>query len=538
MFGALKRFFGRPAQPEPYFIPATLPKPAAYHPPTPAAAAPPPPPPPKVEAPAPAPPALIHDAPAADAVEVIQLPLAPIIASLSPSLAAMASAQTNGTFSLSVQTALAQLPSGAVRISFGELRQGSPAGTFSDNSSQDRTPVSLPLPAIVASLGPTLLARRSGQRTVAVPENVTSVFGMGRNLQPAIAVLAPPSLTPPPAPAVAPAREPKPFTAPIMPKPVAPHPLAPEPGASHFTKPPATPVLPSFAPKSPAPTPAVAVAPAPAASAAEKEFLEIPLSAISEAWPDAVKQEIAQAQAQANTVSLPMGKVEQGLKIGRVIFSWGDLCQRTQPPIANEASDNRVISLELPLKVLAPLFLERRRAAMPARKVNSAANLSDQVPNVFSRNGETPHPPNGATPAPVATPAPAAPASVLGEIFGLPSKTEWTPQEICKRICALEGVAGSALAMNDGLLLAGQMPAELSADTISAFLPQIFGRVSQSVSAMQLDPLGSVVLMAGQSRCAIHKTGKLYLAVLGQPGAALPEAVLGRIAAELTKRNP
>jgi predicted regulator of Ras-like GTPase activity (Roadblock/LC7/MglB family) len=270
----------------------------------------------------------------------------------------------------------------------------------------------------------------------------------------------------------------------------------------------------------------------------EKQFLEVSLCAISEAWPEAVKEEIAQAQAQDATVSLPMGKLEQGLKIGRVIFSWGDLSQWTQPPIANEGSDNRVISLELPLKILAPLFLERRRGALPARKANSAGNIPDQVPNIFSRNGEAAHPQNGATPAAVAPTAPAPPASVLGEIFGLPSKAEWTPQEICKRICALEGVAGSALAMSDGLLLAGQMPAELNSDTVSAFLPQIFGRVSQSVGAMQLDALQSVVLMAGQSRCAIHKTGKLYLAVLGHPGAALPEAVLGRIAAELTKRNP
>ena len=46
-----------------------------------------------------------------------------------------------------------------------------------------------------------------------------------------------------------------------------------------------------------------------------------------------------------------------------------------------------------------------------------------------------------------------------------------------------------------------------------------------------------VVVAAGRGQCALYKTGKLYLAVLGHPGAALPEAVLGRIAAELAKRN-
>ena len=536
MFGALKRFFGRPAQPEPYFIPATLPKPAAQHNPPPPAATPPPPPAPPVATP----PAAVAAAAKREvsdqhAGEVIELPLAPIIAALSPGLASMASAQVSGTFALPVQTALAQLPSGAVKISFGELRQGSPPGTFSENSSQDRVPVSLPLPQIVASLSPTLLARRTGQKTFSLPEDVTSVFGMGRNLQPAISVLAPPTLTPPPSPVIPPARETKPFTAPVVPKPIS-TPPTPEPGASHFTRPPATPTLPVFSSKPPS-VPSAGV-PAPAAPVVEKEFLEVPLSAISEAWPEAVKQEIAQGQAQDSTVSLPMGKLEQGLKIGRVIFAWGDLCQRTQPPIANDASDNRVISLELPLKVLAPLFLERRRTVIAPKKQNSGANIPDLVPNLFSRTGDTAHAQNAAPAAPTAPTAPSAPANVLGEIFGLPSKTEWTPQEIGKRICALEGVAGCAIAMSDGLLVAGQMPAELSADTISAFLPQIFGRVSQSVGSMQMDPLNSIILVAGKSRCAIHKTGKLYLAVLGHPGAALPEAVLGRIAAELTKRNP
>ena len=120
----------------------------------------------------------------------------------------------------------------------------------------------------------------------------------------------------------------------------------------------------------------------------------------------------------------------------------------------------------------------------------------------------------------------------------MPGRTEWTPPEICRRICGLEGVAGSALALSDGLVLAAQLPAGLKAETVAAFLPQIFGRVSQSAVEMQLGPVTSVALAAGQGRCAIYKAGKLYLAVLGHAGASLPEAVLGRIAAELAKRNP
>ena len=164
---------------------------------------------------------------------VVALPLAPILGSLPSNLAALAASPDGGTFSLPVKTAIAQLASGAVRIAFGELRQGSPPGTFYDNATQDRSLVSLPLPQILAGLDPALLARRPGQKMVTVPESVTSVFGQGRTLQAPIAA------------APAPVRPP---VAVSMPKPAA-----PEPGASHFTRRPTPVPLPPLVAESPGP---------------------------------------------------------------------------------------------------------------------------------------------------------------------------------------------------------------------------------------------------------------------------------------------
>ena len=440
---------------------------------------------------------------------VITLPLAPILASLPPNLAALVASPDSGTFPLPIKTALAQLASGAVRVPFGELRQGSPPGTFYDNATQDRSLVSLPLPQILASLDPALLARRPGQKSVAVPDSVTSVFGQGRALQ--APVTAAPQPVSPPAPVSVPKT------------------AAPEPGASHFTRPPVAGPLPPPTAKVHAPAPPAMSSPVP--PAAEKEVVAVALSAISETWPLPVLQAIAEFQLQNATVSLPVRRLEPGLKTGRVVFTWGELCQWLQPPPPESLSANRDAALELPLKVVAPLFLARRRAGAVPGKLTSAANIPDQIPVLFSRAAGTAE---TAAPAPAAT----APGSALGEIFGLPGRTDWTPAEICRRICALEGVAGSALAMSDGLAVAAQLPPGLKGETVAAFLPQIFGRVSQSAGEMQLGPVSSVALVAGQGRCAIYKTGKLYLAVLGHPGAALPEAMLGRIAAELAKRNP
>jgi predicted regulator of Ras-like GTPase activity (Roadblock/LC7/MglB family) len=460
---------------------------------------------------------------------MIVLPLPPILASLPPNLASLAASPGAGTFSLPVKTVLAQLASGAVKILFGELRQGSPPGTFYDNATQDRALVSLPLPQILASLDPALLGRRPGQKTVAVPESVTSIFGLGRNLQA--------TLTPAPAPVheAAPRFAPKPPSA--------------QPGASPFTrlpKPaplsslaakvsaPAVPFLPSAVSKPPA-------MPSPASHAEEKEVLPVALSLLSESWPSPVLQAIAELQlendiaAMPMIVALPMNRLERGLKTGRVVIPWGELSQWLQPPLPARSLANPGVALELPLKVVAPLFMARRRPGPVPQKLTSAANIPGHIPNIFDR---TPAAPESAVSPPVTAPSASPAVSPLGEIFGLPGRIEWTPQEICRRICALEGVAGSALAMNDGLVVAAHLPPLLNPETVAAFLPQIFARVSRSAAEMQLGPLTGIVLTVGQARCAIYKTGRLYLAVLGRPGAALPEAILGRIAAELAKRNP
>jgi len=521
MFGLIKRFFSKSAPAELSSAPAAPAQPALA---TPAAT--------PVAAPPPPPAAAFHAAPKAAAGPggVIALPLPPIIESLPAHLASLAASPGAGIFSLPVNTVLAQLASGAVRITFGELRQGSPAGTFYDNATQDKSLVSLPLQTILASLDPALLARRQGQKTVAVPESVTSVFGVGRRLQDPLPAS--------PAPVRAPASAPSPISAPIS----APTP-PPQPGASPFTRRPqpapltslaATPLVPAVPAFSPAPAKSPTV-PSPAPHTAEKEVLPVALSLLSESWPSPVLRTIAELQLQSATVALPMSRLEPGLKAGRIIFSWGQLCQWLQPPPPADSPANQEAALELPLKIVAPLFLARRRPGPDPRKLTGAANIPSHIPNLFARTTAAPE---GAIPSRAAAPVAPPAAGTLDEVFGVPGRTEWTPQEICRRICALEGVAGSALAMHDGLAVAAHLPPPLNPDTFAAFLPQIFARVGQSAGEMQLGPLTGIVLAVGQARCAIYKTGRLYLAVLGRPGAALPEPILGRIAAELAKRNP
>ena len=482
MFDFFKRLFSPPVSAPPDSAPAP-PKPAA--PP-----------------PAPAPPeAKAAPAILARAGDTIPLLLSDIVARLPASFAPLVSSSVTGNFPLPVKTALGQLPSGAVRIPFGQIRQSAPPGTFANNASLDETLVELPLPKILAAMDPALLARRSGQTQVEVPEEILGIFGSKAGV---------------------PARVAAPSAAPVVPT-TPPIPVAPKPAPAVSQKP-------------------AAPAPAPVPRASAGGALTLRLSALYEFWPEPVRQDIAQSNWSDASVSLPMNRLDAAMKTGRVVFTWGELIQWLDVSSASISTPHRDMSLELPLKVIAPLFMAQRRPPVLQKNIAVGADM----PNLFAVPGKStvraapiPAPPPAPAPA-VVSPVPAvaaASADVLGEIFGQPAKTDWSPQDITQKINALPGVAASLIAMSDGLLVAGVLPPPLKSETMAAFLPQMFGRLAHYAGEIQLAPPTALTLLAGQTPCTIFKTGALYLAVLGKPGATLPDALLQRLAAELAKRN-
>ena len=105
------------------------------------------------------------------------------------------------------------------------------------------------------------------------------------------------------------------------------------------------------------------------------------------------------------------------------------------------------------------------------------------------------------------------------------------------KVNVMKGVSGAVLASADGLLVAGQVAAPLKADTIAAFLPQIFSRLTQSAKEMQLGDLQTVFLTLQSGQCQIFKCGSLFFGALGKPGENLPSSTLNLIANELAKIN-
>lgn len=413
---------------------------------------------------------------------------------------------------------MAQLPSGAVRVRFAQLRQAAAPGTFPEDPNLDEALVELPLNRILPALNRSMLARRDGQVVTEVPSDVTGLFDSKSKTTAKVVSTGSNSTTFFTAAPAAPSAPPVPTFSPQA----ATVPSAPSPSAVFNPQP----VSPAIAPVQAAPAPArVPIVQATPTGA----VLTLKLAAIFEFWPHAVRQEITQLNLNSASVVLPMDRLETTLKTGRITFTWGELLQWLDgaPPCSSSLGD---AMLELPLRVVAPLFLANRSATAPKQKVV----VSDSVPNLFSRPGQKPLQPAPATTD--STGGNAGSSNVLGEVFGQPTKKEWTPQEVILQINALPGVLASAIAMSDGFLVTGEFPEPLKAERMAAFLPQMFGRMSHYAGEIQLTQPSALTLFTGQSQCAIYKAGTVFLAVLSKPNEVLPEAKLLRVAGELTNR--
>lgn len=685
----------------------------------------------------------------------VGVPLKSIIARLAPDLMQRVRVMDVGEAEIFIpaQKVLTQISTGTVRISFGELRQLAPPGTFTAENDRDRTLIELPLQEILGRINPGLFMRRPAQRQVDVPDEVVGPFGgqspvaitsqgkgatagapparnrpaangpavpPARNQPPQAAPLppsAPLSATPriqPPAAPKAPAPRPQPpiqpaglpggnqpifarirppASAPQQPPPPPPPviaPAAPEvdeepvfqqkarftpvttqntaptkpslpplfspiatdiatepaPARTHETEgiqmsgklpPNFTPITPKAAPApispiaaepepepEPEPQP-IRFSPPPAAEPAmpvttgETRFITVSVTELSREWPDAVRNEINANKLSGSWIGLPLNAVEGIIKGGKIAFPWKALRSWIKPPVAPAPSPYDTTMLELPLKVVTPLFLAELKATRTQKRVsmdeaipdlffNSApaeatvvspsAPAAPQPPPIlpipaavpppapapiFTRTppAPAPAPAAGFTPVPKAAPAPAPKAAPVVPAFpasgdhARPADTNYfarghnpeetdesavsdepevflkkgtnapgtaflnryaTPNEIVSKAATLQGVDGALIALPDGLLVASRIPTNMNADTIAAFLPQIFGRVSQCTRELRLGELNNLNFTVGSIPWKIFRVGSIYFAAFGRPGVPLPTSQLVGLAAELDRK--
>jgi predicted regulator of Ras-like GTPase activity (Roadblock/LC7/MglB family) len=558
----------------------------------------------------------------------VAIPLQSILNSLPAELRVRVRVQNVGeaTISVPLDKVLAQLAQGQVRLPFGDIRKTA-QHVFSPGEDFDRISVALPLNEILSRLNPALLVRRTVARQIEIPDDIASPFaGRGEGLSLSVGNVKPvPPATPKkaaPAP-ITPARgsipsvpRPTPPTATSMANIPAPFQFNPSkrtaPPANTSAAPIAFPSQPipfksngTASPVRPGPTPppapaasVQAVAPAnprPVAAAPTiQAVITTPLSGLIETWPEALRLEIVQAKLIDARISLPVDLVEAALKRGRVTFTWKAIRSWVSPAMPTSVSAHDAAELELPLKVIAPLFLNRQRESSGGQQKIS---VDQGIPNLFFGfpQGET-HAPAvpvaPVAPAAVAPPAaasnpfapipfnpspavaPAAPASASAaaaantavskpadtnyylwddvsdtQVFHIEalkqkgsSSTEFvkryaSPNEIVSRAAALDGVAGVLIALPDGLMVASRLPGELNGDTLAAFLPQICSKVSACTKELRMGDLNNVSFTVGNVPWKIFRVNAIFFAAFGHAAQPMPTAQLAGLAAELDRKN-
>jgi predicted regulator of Ras-like GTPase activity (Roadblock/LC7/MglB family) len=480
----------------------------------------------------------------------IELPLQPIVAALPLELQPRLKHPDAGALTICVplEKILAQLASGAVKIPFGELRQAAP-DLFTGDTDRDQVLVQVPLAEVLTRLNPALIMRRREQKLVEVPADIRSPFdrhgqGLVFSVGPTVPE-APPSppqrhTMPAAKPAVVPpARSGLTFTPPPTPPAATPPSMPVRPAASRASRD-------LGGNHSPSTPPAAAPAHKPEVHA---EPLLVGLSSLAESWPEAVRKEIVQLSLVDTKVSLPTDIVERALKQGRVAFTWKALRSWIKPAPLPAVSAHDSTVLELPLKIVAPLFLARQHEA---NKTKKKVSVDADIPNLFF--GFPQPEAGGAKAGPAVRNAAPKPADTNYYVWddtsdraklqedevkrGPSPGTKFvakyaTPNEVVSRAASYDGVAGALIALPDGLMVASRLSPDLNGDTLAAFLPQIFAKVNQCTKELRMGELNNLNFTVGNVPWKIFRVNAIFFAAFGRAGEALPTAKLAELAAEL-----
>jgi predicted regulator of Ras-like GTPase activity (Roadblock/LC7/MglB family) len=582
-------------------------------------------------------------------VESINIPLAAVLNGLPPELRphVLQADIGDATLSISLERILSQISTGAVKLTFGELRQAAPE-LFLPADNYDDSQVTLPLNEILSRVNPALLVRRQNQKHIEVPQEISSPFddrvnestalnpppvnSPGRKIalampaaqmdpaspefapftrKPALVASVRPTHAPaahppgmplkatPPVPQAPPAQRPiqafqpqsrpvqqnqfkpsgqKPLQQPSVPPAPRPNPVSRQVSETESTQPPsAIPVssalrslgastgLTAVPPNGPSAAASVRpIAVTPPKTVHEGVFLNVQLQAVSEYWADALRKEIVQLNLSDASLSIPLNTIEEAVRRGKVAFPWKTVRSWVNPAPLPTVSVHDIAIVEFPLRVIAPLFIARKKDLSQPR---SKVAIDEQIPNLFFG---FPQPEAAA-----AAPAPAAPAPVRAQPAAPISnqanagetnyyvwdessdsarvdETEFkrkpsietnflsrhaTPNEVVAGAAALDGVVGALVALPDGLMVASKLPPELNGDTLAAFLPQIFGKVSQCTKELRMGDLNNLNFTVGNVPWKIFRVNAIFFAAFGRAGEGLPTAQLATLAAQLDRKK-
>lgn len=170
--------------------------------------------------------------------------------------------------------------------------------------------------------------------------------------------------------------------------------------------------------------PAAATPAAQAPAIASQSPVLVTLGQISAAWPDGIRREIATWQLETAQVGLPSAEVGSALRLGKVQFAWSAILQCLQDGSGAERQAATAFGsevLDIPLQVIAPLFIASTRGTAPAARKKS---FDDSIPDLFQQSpvagpgASSPAPKNGGGTTHLRKPASPAQEPVIGPVSG------------------------------------------------------------------------------------------------------------------------
>jgi predicted regulator of Ras-like GTPase activity (Roadblock/LC7/MglB family) len=185
------------------------------------------------------------------------------------------------------------------------------------------------------------------------------------------------------------------------------------------------------------------------------------------------------------------------------------------------------------------IHAERESTIQLASPVATAAPEIVTMPQPIPAAKPATPSPRPVTPEPMAPPAPAyrGPALTVGQLFGKPEKTDWSPSELVQHVIKLPRVAGAIVALQEGLVVAHELPEHMRGDVVAAFLPQIYARLNQYSNEMKLGEIDEMLFSTNGAQFQLFRLGYVFFAVLGESGAALPGREIRLIADELARQT-
>jgi predicted regulator of Ras-like GTPase activity (Roadblock/LC7/MglB family) len=210
------------------------------------------------------------------------------------------------------------------------------------------------------------------------------------------------------------------------------------------------------------------------------------------------------------------------------------------PPIAAEARPTPA-----PVRVTIPVHAAPEAEPVPVPLRVSNPVVQPAPAPAASTITTPPSPPAAAPPAPqlaAPVPPPAAPAkpedpaSDLDRVLG-PAGQRFGARDIVLNTARLPGAVGALLAMNDGLLVTSAVPPQVKGEMVAAFLPQIYGRMTQYARELGMGALRGLAFEVEGGSWQVVREPNIFFAVLSRSDKAPPLSQLSAIAVELNQQQ-